>query len=191
MAVTWKIYGIFHPNSHDLLYVGQTHRAIHERKEEHLLDIKDTLISKKIQQIKETTGEYPDFGILQDGIRGKREAHYRELYHIYKHLSEGARLLNREARDWFYEEYDKLFAAVSRQGKRNSPSLPSPSKTVNSNVAIPPLKPETYEKVREIEPNLDVHKLEARWRKWLAGKEPPRYPNRSFIGFARRIAGGK
>ena len=188
MAVTWKIYGIFHPHTHDLLYVGQTSRAIHERKEEHLLDIKDTLISKKIQQIKETTGEYPDFGILQDSIRDKREAHYRELYHIYKHLSEGARLLNREARDWFYEEYDKLFSTVSRQAKR---SPPPPAKSKLANAIIPPLKPETYEKVREIAPGLDVHELEARWRKWLADKEPPKYPNRAFIAFCKKVAGGK
>ena len=73
MPVTWKIYGIFHPHTHDLLYIGQTRRAIHERKEEHLLDIKDTLISKKIRQIKETTGQYPDFGILQDGIKAQNE----------------------------------------------------------------------------------------------------------------------
>ena len=190
MVAVWKIYGIFHPHTHDLLYVGQTHRAIHERREEHLLDIKDTLISKKIRQIKETTGEYPDFGILQDGIRDKRTAHYRELYHIYKHLSEGARLLNREARDWFYEGYDAAFSAGKRQAKRKRPALPE-SKRTDGNAAIPALKPETYAKVRAIAPGVDAHELEARWRKWLADKEPPKYPNRSFIGFVKRVAGGK
>lgn len=180
MPVTWKIYGIFHPHTHDLLYIGQTRRAIHERKEEHLLDIRDTLISKKIRQIKETTGRYPDFGILQDGIKDKKIAHYRELSHIYKHLSEGTRLLNREARDWFYAGYDKAFSPAAKHTR---------SKPKRAGSTIAPLQAETYAKVQAIAPDVNVEALEKRWRDWLVNKnkKPPTFPDRAFIGFCQKL----
>lgn len=53
---------------------------------------------------------------------------------------------------------------------------PSPSRFL--------LKSETYDEAREAAPNWDIHYLEREWREWI--KEPPKHPDKAFIGFCRK-----
>ncbi len=48
----------------------------------------------------------------------------------------------------------------------------------------PALKPDTYEDARQAAPGWDVRYLEGEWRAWII--EPPRDPDRAFIGFCRK-----
>ena len=50
--------------------------------------------------------------------------------------------------------------------------------------SIPPLQPDTYEAARHAAPGWDVRFLEREWRDWCV--EPPRNPDRAFIGFCRK-----
>lgn len=45
------------------------------------------------------------------------------------------------------------------------------------------LQPETYNAAREAAPGWDVRYLEGEWRAWM--KEPPKSPDKAFIGFCR------
>lgn len=45
------------------------------------------------------------------------------------------------------------------------------------------LQPETYDAAREAAPGWDVRYLEGEWRAWM--KEPPKSPDKAFIGFCR------
>lgn len=49
------------------------------------------------------------------------------------------------------------------------------------------LKSESYEVAREVAPGWDVYALEQEWRNWMAvgGLEPPKNPDKAFLGFAR------
>ena len=49
---------------------------------------------------------------------------------------------------------------------------------------VPPLKPDTYERAREVAPGWDVHYLEREWRDWIF--EPPRDADGAFVGFCRK-----
>ena len=46
------------------------------------------------------------------------------------------------------------------------------------------LQPETREKARQAAPTWDIDYLEQEWRSWM--KEPPRNPDRAFIGFCKK-----
>ncbi|SFJ62266.1 replication initiator protein A [Aerobium aerolatum] len=46
------------------------------------------------------------------------------------------------------------------------------------------LKADTYDEARQAAPSWDVHYLEQEWRNWI--KEPPKHPDRAFIGFCRK-----
>jgi plasmid replication initiation protein len=48
------------------------------------------------------------------------------------------------------------------------------------------LDPETYHEARIAAPGWDVYELEREWRDWMA--EPPKNPDRAFIGFCRKWA---
>lgn len=51
------------------------------------------------------------------------------------------------------------------------------------------LRPETYEKAKQVAPGFDVYALEQHWLEWIAKKtEPPKNPDRAFIGFCRAKA---
>lgn len=49
---------------------------------------------------------------------------------------------------------------------------------------IPPLKPETYNKARQVAPGWDVRHLESEWRDWVV--EAPRDVDSAFVGFCRK-----
>uniref|UniRef100_UPI002AFE2823 replication initiator protein A n=1 Tax=Paracoccus sp. TaxID=267 RepID=UPI002AFE2823 len=49
---------------------------------------------------------------------------------------------------------------------------------------VPPLKPDTYERARQVAPGWDVHYLERKWRDWIF--EPPRDADGAFVGFCRK-----
>ena len=51
---------------------------------------------------------------------------------------------------------------------------------------LPLLMTETYEKAKRAAPEWDVYALEQEWREWIAGKEPTRNPDASFIGFCKQ-----
>lgn len=59
----------------------------------------------------------------------------------------------------------------------------SPEKSEVSG-ACGPLRAETYEAARAAAPSWDVYYLESEWRDWMT--EPPRDPDRAFIGFCRK-----
>ncbi len=50
------------------------------------------------------------------------------------------------------------------------------------------LKSETYDEARILAPGWDVYVLEQEWRKWMdmGGLEPPKSPDKAFLGFARK-----
>jgi len=51
------------------------------------------------------------------------------------------------------------------------------------------LRPETYEKAKQVAPGFDVYALEQHWLEWIAKKtEPPKNPDGAFIGFCRAKA---
>ena len=56
-----------------------------------------------------------------------------------------------------------------------------PEKETNSSVS---LDPDTYHEARQVAPGWDVYVLEKEWRDWIV--EPPRDPDRAFIGFCRK-----
>jgi hypothetical protein len=49
---------------------------------------------------------------------------------------------------------------------------------------IPPLRTTTIEQFREDYPNYDPYFVEAEWRNWSADKNPPKNPDRAFLGWA-------
>lgn len=56
-------------------------------------------------------------------------------------------------------------------------------KTDSATVTAVFLLPETYSAAREAAPGWDVRYLEGEWRAWM--KEPPKSPDKAFIGFCR------
>ena len=46
------------------------------------------------------------------------------------------------------------------------------------------LDPSTYHDARLLAPGWDVHELEREWRDWMS--EPPRDPDKAFLGFCRK-----
>jgi plasmid replication initiation protein len=60
-------------------------------------------------------------------------------------------------------------------------SIPSARQT-----SLPLLRTETYEKAKRAAPAWDIYRLEAEWREWSAGKEPPHHPDAAFIAFCRK-----
>lgn len=65
---------------------------------------------------------------------------------------------------------------------RKTMKAPSPSQT---GVAGGTLDADTYEEARKRAPGWDVHHLEEQWQEWMAqgGQEPPRNPDKAFLGF--------
>ena len=57
------------------------------------------------------------------------------------------------------------------------PALPAESRVL-------PLKPEAYDYARDAAPGWDIYHLEREWRDWIV--EPPRDPDRAFVGFCRK-----
>ena len=61
------------------------------------------------------------------------------------------------------------------------------SKSLEVDIQVGPLKPETYEEGREFAPGWDIYELEREWRKWMTMcSEPPRDPDAAFLGFCRK-----
>lgn len=58
----------------------------------------------------------------------------------------------------------------------------SPSRSVANGTR---LDPETYNAARTAAPGWDVYELEREWRDWMM--EPPRDPDRAFLGFCRKV----
>jgi plasmid replication initiation protein len=52
--------------------------------------------------------------------------------------------------------------------------------------SLPLLRTETYEKAKRAAPGWDIYRLEAEWREWSAGHEPPHHPDAAFIAFCRK-----
>ncbi|RMD95694.1 MAG: RepB family plasmid replication initiator protein [Alphaproteobacteria bacterium] len=50
------------------------------------------------------------------------------------------------------------------------------------------IRPETYERAREVAPGWDVYHLEREWRSWMAdgGLDAPKDADRAFLGFCRK-----
>jgi len=53
-------------------------------------------------------------------------------------------------------------------------------------IALPFLKPETYEAAREIALGWDAYFLESEWRTWMRDKSAPTQPDKAFLGFCRK-----
>ena len=54
-------------------------------------------------------------------------------------------------------------------------------------IAVIPLRPDTYEKIRVACPGCALQELEQQWRDWIATKkEPPKRPDAAFIAFCRK-----
>ena len=51
---------------------------------------------------------------------------------------------------------------------------------------IPTLQPETFEKAKQIAPGYDVYGIEQDWRESYADKEPPKDPDKAFLGFCKK-----
>lgn len=51
-------------------------------------------------------------------------------------------------------------------------------------LTVPPLKGDTMMEAREVAPGWDVYFLEQEWRGWM--KEPPKYPDKAFLGFCKQ-----
>ena len=63
---------------------------------------------------------------------------------------------------------------------------PAPKQERVSGAYIIPLSPETLERAREVAPTWDVSVLADEWRSYAARqKEPPKNPDRAFLGFCR------
>jgi len=63
---------------------------------------------------------------------------------------------------------------------------PPPKQESLSGAYIIPLSPETLERAREVAPTWDVAVLADEWRSYAARqKEPPKNPDRAFLGFCR------
>ena len=50
------------------------------------------------------------------------------------------------------------------------------------------LRTETYETARMRHAGYDIYFVEGEWRKWAAGKDAPRDPDRAFLAFFRTFA---
>jgi plasmid replication initiation protein len=53
----------------------------------------------------------------------------------------------------------------------------------DGNVRLPRIRPETFEKARQVAPGWDIYCLEREWRDWIAGKEEPKNPDAAFVAF--------
>lgn len=70
--------------------------------------------------------------------------------------------------------------------RTNNVNIEEKTKQSGINYAIiPPLRTTTYEKFREQFPNIDPYFIEQEWRDWAEKKEPPTYPDKAFLSFAR------
>lgn len=62
----------------------------------------------------------------------------------------------------------------------------------SSQFTLPVLDPETLHDARSLAPGWDIYELEHKWRSWVSrnveesGGEPPRDPNRAFLGFCKK-----
>lgn len=48
------------------------------------------------------------------------------------------------------------------------------------------LAPDTHEKAKEYAKGWDVYYIESEWRNWMSGKDTPKKPDASFIGFVKK-----
>ena len=65
---------------------------------------------------------------------------------------------------------------------RNRGTMRSKADAVQPSLVF--LKPETYDTAREAAPGWDIRYLESEWRTWM--KEPPKAPDRAFVGFCKK-----
>jgi plasmid replication initiation protein len=74
----------------------------------------------------------------------------------------------------------------------NRQTMPDARSSTPQRDTLPALDPESYHDARTVAPGWDVHYLEQQWRGWVAhsvdeaGMEPPRSPDKAFIGFCRK-----
>jgi plasmid replication initiation protein len=106
----------------------------------------------------------------KSGSRSTLKEFRRAIRHVAKHdhLPDYAVALD-EARD----------QVVFRNRGTLSPALPAAT-----DVPVPPLRTETYERAKAAAPGWDVYAIESQWREWLT--EPPRDADAAFIGFCRK-----
>ena len=185
MAKTpYLIYGLIDPRNHELYYMGQTRRVLHDRMDEHFFDAADTLVAKKNQAIL-ASGGLPHI-VKLDTAEDEAAAFHKELYWIHSFAGQGRGLKNREAQGWFRKRYDEAF------GTQIPPkAFPASRARPKAGKAIPDLHPETYGRVQTLCPTLDANnlaELETEWRAWLAtpGKQAPRHPDAAFLAFCQR-----
>ncbi len=55
---------------------------------------------------------------------------------------------------------------------------------LNGMASVPQLKGDTMQEARGVAPGWDVYFLEQEWRSWI--KEPPKFPDKAFLGFCRQ-----
>jgi plasmid replication initiation protein len=67
---------------------------------------------------------------------------------------------------------------------RNRGTLGAKATQQTDEVAKVQLASDTYHEARKCAPGWDVYVLEREWREWMT--EPPRYPDRAFLGFCRK-----
>jgi hypothetical protein len=56
---------------------------------------------------------------------------------------------------------------------------------------IPPLQADLFERARDEAPGWDIYSLERQWRTSWAGKVPPRYPEKAFLAWLRKVVRSK
>ena len=57
--------------------------------------------------------------------------------------------------------------------------------------SVPPFGADVFERARAENPGWDVWQLERQWRATWLGKVPPRYPERAFLAWLRKVTNGK
>ena len=65
------------------------------------------------------------------------------------------------------------------------------AKEKTSSECIRPLQADLFERAREEAPGWDIHDLERQWRDSWAGKTPPRYPEKDFLAWLRKVTKSK
>ncbi len=105
-----------------------------------------------------------------------------------------SKVIEDDARTSHMPDYRVRFAAEEGPGREmilfeNRGTIPSLT-TLETDVIIPPLEPDTHHAARLEAPGWDVHQLEREWRSWLtmSGAQPPRNADAAFIGFCRKWA---
>ncbi len=186
MPQTFKIYGLIDPRSHELYYIGQTRRALHDRMDEHFFESGETQVSKKNRAIIQS-GQLPQIILLERGIESADGAHEAELEWIYKFMRKGAPLKNREAQAWFRSRYHDSFGPA---GGGQSTVKAKRAKANHKAQAIPGLKSGTYAEVKALAPGANVEQLEKSWREWCKNKGLiPTSPDKHFLRFCETAVG--